>query len=1425
MGKEQIDRIQHLFHAALEFPEERRELWLRQQCGDDQLLLDEIHSLLKHDSPAVDPLEDRIDHAIADFHRTLATGDPQSDAAANEAHTSGNENQFLSRLAGVGILSGHEISAIEQDLSSDAPSSNPRLWASRLVADGKLTEYQAAALLKGQPSLLIDKYLILDLIDTGGMGTVFKAIHRPMNRVVAIKMIAKHLLTSLEQPQRFLREVRVAATLENVNIVRAYDADQSKGVHFLVMEYVRGENLTTIVRRDGPMPVEQAVDCIRQAAHGLRYAHQRGIVHRDVKPSNLMQTDDMLVKVLDLGLADVDESFCQLQQSTIVADDSAPNRHVATEYHTEVGAVLGTASFMAPEQYRDAGAADPRSDIYSLGCTLYYLLTGEPPYKAGTSVKILARHRDSEIPSIRARRPDVPHSVDAIYRRMLAKQPGQRFHSTSDLIAAIEDCELDRPEKKKGPHREVEFPNGGATLFESSQGRAERLLAERAVLWNVRRQYRHLPSWREHARILLLTDKRKWTQAQRRMMGSAGIALALRLGLLGLLIATVCFIGTRVRDTIVATKDATRAADLTEMLRKAKADRVPAIIADLEGLRQWADPLIADQITKTEAGSDDRLHLTLAIRPMNDAHVVYLSEQLLVCAPEQIPMLCSELRPYKDRIADSVWDMAFDQRHGDAERFSAFAALSKLTPSDKRWDRASGFVAAHLTGGVTNMEFGQWCRLLQPVRKQLSAPLAAIHADRTYGKRQREAAALVLADYCRDQPHRLFESVLISKEVAEYSALLCALRPHANAVKQALIAEAHAVMPENASVNQRDAHWTRRSIAATVLVHFGWGDEVWSLLQFNPDPSLRSLLIQNLGRLRSNPITIANRLEMEEDVSVRRSLLQVLGELDSSLIKASLRQQIVNQASDLYADDPDPGIHSSAFGMLRRWGENLPDLAMDETTSSSNKNSREASEAVQRGWYINRVDQTMIIINASESDGLRDSFAICDHEVSVADFLRFDKRHSYDRVTAPTESCPVSGVDHYKAAEYCNWLSQQNDIPRDQWVYEPNEYGAFAEGMTVKEEYAVLEGYRLPTGAEWEYACRAGTKSGFSFGEPISLLPRYSHCGMDNLGISRPIATRLPNDFGLFDMHGNLWEKVEDPISGARSPIRNSIRRRLRGGGFVDRENVRSFNFHTVEPMNRYNNNGFRPVVSITSGSKSQRTEMVVAPDRDKEQSSPSRFALMFDGHRAHVRIPDLTFHGDHPITLECYVTPERQNSREASVIANVNFAGIGLGLDNAGHWQAFWAQRSSGPKGYEYAYAKSQSPAILADRVHVAAVFTDSEVTLFVDGRRADSTSTGKHVASEFGFYIGADPRSDDTPEQFFHGAIDEVRVSGVARYSLDFTPSERFVSDADTLSLYHMDAGKGNNIRDSSEHRHDGWTGDAAWISAPPPSLVPSQ
>ena len=348
--------------------------------------------------------------------------------------------QFRENLAASGLFTADEVQAILEPLQSRQVLDAAEL-AHELVRQGILTRYQAAAIYQGKlRGLILGDYVILEKLGAGGMGLVFKAQHRRMKRVVALKLLAPAITRSRRAVERFQREVEAAAKLVHSNIVTAYDAGEHNQVHYLVMEFVDGRNLEEIVKTRGPLSVRRAMNYTLQAARGLLHAHQQGVVHRDIKPANLLLDQKDAIKVLDMGLArirDVQEYFDDLEGES--TSDSSSEL-------TQVGAVFGTVDFMAPEQADNTRDADHRADIYSLGCTLYYVLTGRTVYRvskeAGTLAKIAA-HREAPVPSLRTTRGDVPAELDRIFQKMLAKDIEDRFQSMQDVVTALERCTLE----------------------------------------------------------------------------------------------------------------------------------------------------------------------------------------------------------------------------------------------------------------------------------------------------------------------------------------------------------------------------------------------------------------------------------------------------------------------------------------------------------------------------------------------------------------------------------------------------------------------------------------------------------------------------------------------------------------------------------------------------------------------------------------------------------------------------------------------------------------------------------------------------------------------------------------------------------------------------------------------------------------------
>jgi serine/threonine-protein kinase len=333
---------------------------------------------------------------------------------------------FLDALRASGLLTAAQLDELAR--CPEAREAAPTPLARIVYQRGWLTRYQLNAVAVGRAKdLTIGPYVILDRLGEGGMGMVYKARHQHMQRIVALKVIRKERLANPEAVERFYREVRAAAQLAHPNIVMAYDAGEACNTHYLSMEYVEGVDLARLVKEKGPLPVAQACEYIRQAALGLQHASERGLVHRDIKPHNLLvsRADKEsktaargdVVKILDMGLA-------RLQSG----GDTGM---------TKDGAVIGTPDYLAPEQALNSKSADVRADLYSLGGTLYFLLTGQPPFLAEELTELLLKHQMEQPAPLADRGVEAPYEVQEILDHLLAKRPEERFQTPAELAAAI----------------------------------------------------------------------------------------------------------------------------------------------------------------------------------------------------------------------------------------------------------------------------------------------------------------------------------------------------------------------------------------------------------------------------------------------------------------------------------------------------------------------------------------------------------------------------------------------------------------------------------------------------------------------------------------------------------------------------------------------------------------------------------------------------------------------------------------------------------------------------------------------------------------------------------------------------------------------------------------------------------------------------
>ena len=326
-------------------------------------------------------------------------------------------DEYLSALEKSKLLAAEQFGEAQR-LAGE--SSDAAALARALARENLVSRWQAGTLLAlgERAQLRLGKYKLIQRLGKGGMGTVFLAEHVTMNRRVALKIVPRSIAEDRASLERFFAEASAIAALDHPNIVQAYSVDNEMDRYFIVMEFVDGQDLQRLVELNGPMDFEHAADYIRQAADGLAHAHARNLVHCDIKPSNLLVNQRGVIKILDLGLARLKKS-------------DEPRGAAAGE------PAFGTVDYMAPEQALETSNFDHRADVYSLGCTLYCLLTGHPPFPEGTLAQRIVKHQTTEPRDILLDRPDTPPKLAEVCKRMMAKEPEKRFQSMEDVSAAL----------------------------------------------------------------------------------------------------------------------------------------------------------------------------------------------------------------------------------------------------------------------------------------------------------------------------------------------------------------------------------------------------------------------------------------------------------------------------------------------------------------------------------------------------------------------------------------------------------------------------------------------------------------------------------------------------------------------------------------------------------------------------------------------------------------------------------------------------------------------------------------------------------------------------------------------------------------------------------------------------------------------------
>ncbi|MGE0758275.1 MAG: SUMF1/EgtB/PvdO family nonheme iron enzyme, partial [Pirellulaceae bacterium] len=749
---------------------------------------------------------------------------------------------------------------------------------------------------------------------------------------------------------------------------------------------------------------------------------------------------------------------------------------------------------------------------------------------------------------------------------------------------------------------------------ETRKGRAELKLFDTSVTWNAKPENRFLPSWWEHLTIRLLTDKKKWTEPQRKMMGKAGRVHGLRSALVLIALVAVVLGGVTTRNTANERQRDAEATRIVEGLLQADTSQVKTIIGNLSDYREYANDDLGKAFTESPDDSNAKLHVALAMLPDDKSVLPFLKDRLLTVTPMQFEHVRDLLKDDKHELVASYWETA---KTGEtpALRFQAACALANYDPDNEHWQDQQfvKFIAGHLVG-VNPSDLLPWRNALRPVYAHLTGPLAAIYRDAKQGEQVRGFATDTLADYLSDDAGGLFDLLADANE-KQFAPMFGKLSDHRERAISLGNAEVSKTPDKEASEDDKEALAMRQANATVMLLRMDAAENVWPLLKHSPDPRVRSYIIHWLGPRGGDPQAIIARYEQETDVTIKRALLLCLGEFE---LADSDQRPVIEQLLEVYRSDPDAGLHGAAEWLLRQWKQGEQLAAIDKELQQK-EDELVAAKDQKRQWYVNTQGQTFVILDAGEFQmGSPDweagrlpteslhrrqigrRIAISTKEVTRAQWRVFstsqkgkvwpaDREQLNSQIR--TDDSPMVAMTWYEAAWYCNWLSEQEGIPEDQWCYEPNDKGQYGPGMQAKEKFWELSGYRLPTEAEWEFACRAGTSSTRYYGVTDALLPRYAWYLANDDNHTHPVASLKPNDFGLFDMQGNAYEWCYDAVSYRRSKdgeavgdappvasVEDAQSRALRGGAFLYPTSlVRSACRTFYLPVDRNIQFGYRP--------------------------------------------------------------------------------------------------------------------------------------------------------------------------------------------------------------------------------------------------------
>lgn len=671
---------------------------------------------------------------------------------------------------------------------------------------------------------------------------------------------------------------------------------------------------------------------------------------------------------------------------------------------------------------------------------------------------------------------------------------------------------------------------------ETWKGRVELMFADRVAIWHERPENRQLPSLWQWMQIRWFVPARLWNAPQTRIMAQANRFHGFRAALVALVVMILTWGGWELQGRVEARR-------LMDRLLESSPAELPTILGEMGSYRRWLSPLLEKVHAEAEGKerSGTLLRTSLGLWSTDGKEATFLFDQLLQAPPLEFLAIRGALRPQKQEWTPRLWSILETSDAPPDQRFRAACALALYDPEDARWTKWTDEVVSML---VTQKPFvmASWADALVGIKPKMMEPLAKMLVDENRGLPDR---GLIATIYGR-----------LGADSAEDRERL----------KKAWDTPSPSL---TASEEIQTVFAKRKASVGLALVSIGEGRQVWAGLGPTEDPTVRGYLINRMAPWGIEPETLIREWRLQTDPTIKRSLLLCLGGYTVEQFSDRQKRQWIPTLSEQFRDDPNPANHAAAEWLLKRWGEEklLETLESALATGKLEGNRR---------WYLTRQGQTMIQVFRQKVEGwdegglsrstreIARDYALSSKEVTVGQFARF--RGDQRRSSGAQANRPIGDVTWYDAAAYCNWLSEQEGIPRDQWCFLPGKNGKYDETLHLAPNYWKLTGYRLPTELEWEIACHGGSVTRFSFGDSIELFEKNGWFDRNSYGKSHGVGLFPSNDFGFFDLHGNVneWclEKykkdgflIEEAEEGREKDVGAELKfpRVVRGGSYNDR--------------------------------------------------------------------------------------------------------------------------------------------------------------------------------------------------------------------------------------------------------------------------------